>query len=154
MAKTSAELLDLIGVAAELRAAGKSWEAVAAQVGRSARTVRGWVRAHPAEWRRAYRDAEAQLVVEAAAESVLVLRNLLRAEDDKVRRDAARQLLDFRLELAKLEGKANGSGRPVAAEAERIAAFLAQCDDGEVQGLVDGVLRPPPQAEAEQGEGS
>src|SRR2546423_1527111 len=109
MAKTSAELLDLIGVAAELRAAGKSWEAVAGEGGRGPGGVRGGGGAHPGEGGRAYRGAGGGGGVGAAAGWVLVLRNLVGAEDDKVRRDAARQLLDFRLELAKLEGKANGS---------------------------------------------
>jgi RNA polymerase-interacting CarD/CdnL/TRCF family regulator len=151
MAKPSAELLDLIEVAAELRTLGKSWETVATTVGRSARTVRGWPRAYPDAWRQAYRDAEEQLVVEAAAESVLVLRNLLRSEDDKVRRDAARQLLSFRLELAKLEGKANAAKKPSSAEAERIAAFLSERDDDEVQSLVDDLLsrRGEPEGDGE-----
>jgi transposase len=148
MANLSAEVLDLIALAAEQRALGKSWETVAAAVGRSARTVRRWTRAYPEAWRRAYRDAEAQLVVEAAAESVVVLRNLLRSEDDKIRRDAANRLLSFRLQLARLEGKAAaGKANPVGAEAARIAGFLAQRTDAEVRELVDQLLHSEARAE-------
>jgi hypothetical protein len=127
----------LIKVAAELRTLGKSWETVAAGVGRSVRTVSGWSRSYPEEWRQAHRNAEEQLVVEAAAESVLVLRNLLRSEDDKVRRDAAHQLLDFRLELAKLEGKASAVKKPASVEAERLANFLSERDDKQLNELID-----------------
>ena len=42
----------LLTQAAELRAAGQTWETVAAAVGRSAETVRRWPKQHPKLWLR------------------------------------------------------------------------------------------------------
>ena len=49
------------------------------------------------------REAELPLVCETAAESVLVVRKLLRSDDEKVRRDAAQALIDLLFDLTKLE---------------------------------------------------
>lgn len=98
---------ELLTHAAELRAAGLSWEAVAAKVGRSAETARRWPSTYPDRWQALLQAAERRLVCEAGAESVLILRQLLRSNDEKVRRDAARLLVNLRLELAKLDFKAD-----------------------------------------------
>lgn len=123
--------------AAELRAAGSSWEAVAAALNRSADTVRRWPSLYPARWRAALRDAERRLVSEAGAESVLVLRQLLRSDDEKVRRDAARFLIYLRLELAKLDQKAAADTSPAepASDAARLVAFLEGHSDEQVERL-------------------
>src|SRR5437763_156586 len=92
--------------AAELRAGGASWEAVAEVVRRAADTVRQWPARYPDRWQAALRAAERKQACEATAEAVLVLRKLLRSEDEKVARDAARALIDLRLELARLDQKA------------------------------------------------
>ena len=72
---------DLLARAAELRAGGLSWEAVAAKIGRAADTVRRWPTQYPDRWQAVLHAAERRLVSEAGAESVLVLRQLLRSDD-------------------------------------------------------------------------
>jgi hypothetical protein len=134
-------LLDLLAQAADLRSGGASWEAVAAQVGRSADTCRRWPALYPDDWRRLYAAAEERLVVEASAESVLVLRKLLRAEDEKIRRDVARLLVTMRLELRALETRAAKAAALPESDAGRIAGFLAERSDADVQGLVEELLR-------------
>src|SRR5436190_20429259 len=92
MTPPHADLARLVARAAELRAAGASWDAVAAAVGRAADTCRRWPHSHPRLWRRAYRAAARQKLAEAGAEGLAMLRSSLRSEDEKVRRDAAKAL--------------------------------------------------------------
>src|SRR5581483_5616911 len=99
---------DLLEQAAEARAGGMSWEAVAAKLDRPAETVRKWPAAYPDRWQATARTAERRLVTDAGSESVLVLRNLLRSADDKLRRDAARLLLRLLVEVIKLDARAAG----------------------------------------------
>lgn len=49
---------DLLTRAADLRAAGKSWEATAAALGYSAQTVRKWPIRYSTRWRRVHGEAE------------------------------------------------------------------------------------------------
>jgi hypothetical protein len=131
----SPTLLGLLAVAAEMRVNGKSWAAVAARVQRSPETCRKWPREYPDAWRRLYREAEEHLIADAAAESVVVLRSLLRSEDERTRRDVARFLATLRLNLRKLEGK---QPRPAATpdnDAARILAYLEDLDDAQIQSL-------------------
>ena len=92
MSTPTAEVARLLADAAELKAGGASWEQVAARVGRRPATCRRWPVLYPDEWQRLLRSAERRLLAEAGAEGVHILRELLRSEDDKVRRDAARTL--------------------------------------------------------------
>src|SRR4051812_48296644 len=117
---------DLLVQAAELRAGGAKWEAVAAQLHRAADTVRRWPRQYPDRWDIALRDAERRSVCEAAAESVHVLRTLLRSNDEKVRRDAARSLTDLRLEISKanLDSECDSPAAAFTSEAARNIAFF------------------------------
>lgn len=109
--------------AADLRAAGLNWDAVAARLLRPADELREWPTLRPAEWQAALHAAERRLVAEASAESVLILRQLLRSEDEKVRRDAAKFLVDLRLELAKLDRPSDPTP-PVTSDTARFVAFL------------------------------
>lgn len=127
---------DLLNRAAELRAAGSTWEAVAAKIHRAADAVRKWPRDYADRWKIALREAERRLVCEAAAESVLVLRTLLRSEDEKVCRDAARSLTDLRLDWSKLELAAGSeSAQPLTSDSARILAFLDGHPDEELARL-------------------
>jgi hypothetical protein len=129
---------DLLNHAAELRAGGLSWEAVAAKVGRSAETVRKWPAAHPDRWKALIHAAERRLAREAGAESVLILRQLLRSEDEKVRRDAARLLLNLRLELDKLDlrSAARATDQPAASAARLLARLLETHPDEQLARMV------------------
>ncbi len=141
----------VLAEAAELRAAGSGWDAVARKVGRSADAARRWPALYPDRWAAALRDAERRLLAEAGAESVLILRQLLRSEDEKIRRDAARFLIDLRIELARLEQKATDAGAKAAdddgdapdPDARRLTAFLKEHSDADVDRLVAELLARP-----------
>jgi hypothetical protein len=83
----------LLTAAAALRAAGASWEAVAARLNRSAATCRCWPCYYRSIWDELYRKAEADYLDEVRAEARCVLRSQLRLEDVKEKRDAAKTLL-------------------------------------------------------------
>jgi HEAT repeat protein len=132
--------------AAELRAGGASWEAVAARLNRSAESVGKWPGQHPDRWQAALRAAERRLAIEATAEAVLILRQLLRSEDEKVRRDAAKALIDLRLELARHEPKpaSDPPAPPVTSEARQVLAFLEGHTDEELARLAAELYPPVP----------
>jgi hypothetical protein len=135
---------DLLAQAAELRAGGLNWEAVAAKVGRAADTVRRWPTLYPDRWQAVLHAAERRLVSEAGAESVLVLRQLLRSDDEKVRRDAARFLVYLRLELAKLDQKTPTPTSPhLTSDAARLVAFLEGHTDEQLEQFVAERRKPP-----------
>lgn len=96
---------DVLAKAAELRAAGSSWEAVARRVRRAVRTVGGWPRKYADRWAAALVRAERRLAAQADGESVLTLRTLLLSDDERVRWRAATALLARRLERDKLDRK-------------------------------------------------
>lgn len=139
--------------AANLRAAGCSWESVAAKLGRAVETVLKWP--DDERWPAAFADAEKRLAVEVGAEAVLVLRNLLRAEDEKVRRDAARFLLELRFRLIAPPDPADELPSPRSADARRLVAFLEGHSDDELARLAATVhtatTLPPPGSELQRG---
>jgi hypothetical protein len=93
---------DLLQAAVEWRIGGLKWEAVAEKVRRAASTVRRWPLRYPERWEAAVERAEKRLTVDSNAESVFVLRNMLRADDPKWRWYAAKTLVGLRIELGKL----------------------------------------------------
>lgn len=138
----------LLARAAELRAGGSTWDAVAAKLNRSPDTVRKWPALHPERWQAAQHAAERRLVSEAGAESVLVLRALLRSEDEKVRRDSAKSLIYLRLELAKLDSHTSAAPAPPHTSATlELAAFLEGHTDDELARLAANVS-PDPQSDS------
>ena len=134
MANTKPPAESVLARAAELRAAGSNWEVVAAKLHRAAETVRKWPALYPTEWQAALRTTERRLVFEAGAESVLILRQLLRSEDEKVRRDAAKFLIDLRLELFKLDQQSPEDSPPqLTSDSARLVAFLEEHSDEELE---------------------
>jgi hypothetical protein len=131
------ELRELLATAAEMRAEGTGWEAIAAKVRRSADTVRRWPQRHPQEWQRLFREAEERLVAEASAESVLVLRKSLRDPDDRVRREVARTLVTARTARRRQEKKT--AAEPTD-DRERVAAFLAGHDEAALRRMLEELL--------------
>lgn len=79
--------------AAQMRAAGKSWETVGLELRVPSEQCQRWPTEHATLWQELYRVACERLMQEVRAEAVLVLRALLRCEDERTRRDAARELL-------------------------------------------------------------
>ena len=85
--------------AAQLRTEGLTWPAVAKQLRRSVHTVRKWPMVFAERWKAAQGEAERRVAADAEGESVLILRQLLRADDDKIRATAARSLVGLRIDL-------------------------------------------------------
>jgi hypothetical protein len=126
MKQPTPAVLSSMREAAELRVGGLSWEAVGEQLRRSPETCRHWPLTYPKQWQALYRAAEERVINEAGAEAVLVLRQLLRSEDEKVRRDVAKLLATLRMELLALKSKAaDKATEHPETDAERVAAFLA-----------------------------
>jgi len=138
--------------AAKLRAAGCSWESVAAQLGRTVETVLKCP--DDDRWPALLAEAEKRVAVEAGAEAVLILRQLLRAEDEKVRRDAARFLLELRFRLAAPPDTSDPLPSPRSADARRLVAFLESHSDDDLARLAAAVhtasTPPPPVAELQR----
>jgi hypothetical protein len=119
--------------AAELRAAGSSWEAVAREIGRPAETVRKWQYHFPDLWRAAFAEAKKAVVEEVAAESVLKLREQLRSKDEKTARDAAQKLIQYRVALGKKKAAKPDPDRKRGLD-------LAGMSDAELDALIDRLL--------------
>ncbi|MFL5329077.1 MAG: hypothetical protein ACJ8C4_09180 [Gemmataceae bacterium] len=83
----------LVAEAAELRAAGFSWDSVGQKVQRSARCCGRWPKKYPALWNRLYAAALRHHRETAAGVAVSILRNLLGSETETMRRDAAKAIL-------------------------------------------------------------
>ncbi|QDU18285.1 hypothetical protein [Urbifossiella limnaea] len=140
--------------AAQLRAAGCSWESVAAQLGKAVETVLKWPEKYADRWPPLLADAEKRVAVEAGAEAVLILRQLLRAEDEKVRRDAARFLLELRFKLVAPPDTSDPLPTPRSADARRLVAFLESHSDDDLARLAATVhtaaTPAPPVAELQR----
>jgi hypothetical protein len=126
--------------AAELRAVGNRWEATARAIRRSARAVRRWPILYPDEWNAALADAHRRAVGDLFGESLHILRELLRAKDDKLRGGAAATLTSLRIKQALLDlrtGKPPALVSPLVAE---IARIVENCSDDDIYQLL-AVLR-------------
>ena len=120
--------------AADLRAAGHSWEIVAKRLRRCPEIVSQWPDHYAETWRVAYEQARTAVLAEAEAEALCVLRQQLRAEDEKVRLDAARKLID-----RSADANTNASGS-IDSPLARIANQLEGLSDVELITLL-GRLR-------------
>jgi len=78
--------------AAELRAAGATWETAAEQIQRQPNSLTRWARVYHEEWERLLRQAEERLSRHASNESRSVLRKLLRAKSSRIRLTASDKL--------------------------------------------------------------
>ena len=85
--------------AAEMRLLGSPWSEIAGEVGYSEADVRVWPRLFDRRWFRAMRRAERRVYLTAGLEALTALRGLLRSDDEKTRRDAAKTLADIRLKM-------------------------------------------------------
>ncbi len=119
MNQPSAELLERLRTAAELRAAGMGWDVVAARVGAKAGTCSRWPSRHRDLWRALMREALRLTAQDSAIEARATLRKVLRGEDDKQKIAAAGQLL--KPPKSRPRGK-----RSVRPEDRALAAFISQ----------------------------
>jgi len=107
---------ELLQRAAEMRANGATWDAVAKALKRSPDTVRGWPRLHAERWAAALEYAKAQTLEEASAETLHTLRHQLRSPDEKIANQAARSVTQLQLGLLK--------SRPSAPEPDATSAIV------------------------------
>jgi hypothetical protein len=128
--------------AAELRAAGCSWELVARTLHRRLAKVRRWPEVFAERWQAALQRAERRNLAEASAEAVLVLRQLLRSSTDTVRRDAARYLVDLWMKLARLDRQSEAESAPPTSD-RLFAEFLEAHSDEELQELALRLRQAP-----------
>jgi hypothetical protein len=103
--------LRLLSAAAELRAGGSTWETVAAHLRRSVSKCRRWPIRYREYWATAYQAAERRRNAVARVEAVNALRTLLRSQDGKEKRDAARALLS--LTAREGDGAAAAEANPI-----------------------------------------
>jgi hypothetical protein len=137
MSHSTSPLDDLFARAAELRAAGATWETIAKEVNRSVRTVYRWPRNHAERWTAALIQAERVIAAQADCESVLTLRRLLLSADEKVRWHAAKALIGRRIDRSKIELKTPPPTQPVlSSDAARYIAFLDGHSDEELDAII------------------
>jgi len=75
----------LLTVAAELRTAGASWDAVARKVHRKPKTCQKWPSRFRQQWDQLYRSAQQRRFEETSNEAHTLLKHLMRSDDDKLR---------------------------------------------------------------------
>jgi hypothetical protein len=129
--------------AAELRATGHTWEATAKLLKRSSGVIQRWPLKYPDRWAAALRDAQRRAITDCAAESLVILRQLLRADDGKLRLGAAEFLADLRVEQAKLDLKAGEAAPEVPPLALQIAHYMENHTDEDIAQMADFLRRPP-----------
>jgi hypothetical protein len=139
---TETPLREQIERAAELRAAGTSWPTVATTLQQNVNAIRQWPSIYSTEWTAAHQDAEKRQLAEACAESILILRQLLRSDNDKIRCQSARFLLEQRLALTKLQQQAHPSTAPFTSEAAQLVAFLEGHTHEQLAEIVAATERP------------
>jgi hypothetical protein len=134
----------LLALAAEARAEGGNWVAAGERAGRSARTVRRWPLMYPERWREAMRVAARRAVDDAAAESVFVLRQLVRDKNKKLSLKAAWYLLHQRLEQNRIELQAAALlPPPPPSEAQLIADLMDAHPPEQLLRFAANVLNSP-----------
>jgi hypothetical protein len=126
---------ELLRTAAELRAGGASWAVVGKAVGRSAGTVRHWPWIFAVRWAEVLAQASTDLLNEAAAESLLVLRRQLRSKSELASRDAAGKIIRFHTAT-----RAKDSSLPPPLETDRPVRPSVRALSEYLEGLTDAEL--------------
>jgi len=135
-------LFDLVVKAADLRARGVSWAAVAAKVGRKVDTVEEWPKRYADVWKQALAEGRLAAASETASEGGAVLRLLLRSNDEKIKRDAVRLSLEFEaraLERTQPAAERDAEDTPDS-EAVRIVKFAQGMSHDELRALLREVV--------------
>jgi hypothetical protein len=131
--------VDLIRRAAELRAAGSTWETISAKVSRAAQTVRRWPLHYPREWAQAFSRAFCVGLSDAGVESFFTLRKHGRSEDARLSQDTSKffmkMTMDALRQLLNAEQNADRKSKWSA-----YIAFLEKLGDEDAKRLVDGFV--------------
>ena len=126
------ELFRLLLRAAEMRAAGNSWETIAKETGQSLNCVRAWPSDYPDVWQQALYEGQKKIIADAGAEALVALRTSLRSDDEKVKNDAARFLLNLKVEFDKRERDAVQTTSTRDDVWHRLADHLGSLSDAEL----------------------
>lgn len=121
--------------AAALRAEGLSWDAVAATLGRPAGTCSRWPSQYATEWKRLLARAHRRAEAEATAEARTALRRLLRHKEDKLKLDAAAQLMRAAPKRSRIGKPRDDGGDP------ELAAIICEAREYTDEELDAAVLR-------------
>lgn len=139
----------LFARAAELRAAGATWETIAKEVKRCVRTVYYWPQKYPERWADALLQAERRMTAQSDCEGVLTLRRLLLSADERIRWHAAKALIARRIDHHKLELKARPLSQPRrSSAAAELIALLDEYPDEELTAIAAIAVEPAALPEA------
>ncbi len=136
MNKPNAATLARMRTAAELRAAGLSWEAIAEKIGRHEVSCRRWAERYPDEWRRLLTCMEERALRHAGNEALSILRRLAvavdprKAEDKRVAQRAAAFLYAKQRE-AKARWRRRDRQDQALAKYAPLIAYLESLDDAQ-----------------------
>ena len=134
----------LMATAAELRAAGNSWETIALRLKRTVRTVRAWATRYPDDWNRRYRAAEDRQLADAGLEACLYLRKLQRSTDERIAERVAKFLYDKRckavIEQDKLDTAADNPAGERDDDWEEFIAYVEGLTDEERQACEEDMV--------------
>ena len=146
MARIQPPTDEMLARVADLRADGLTWEAVGKAVGKAARTVRRWPSRYHDRWLLFQQSAEMQLAHASESEAVLVLRRMLRSKDEKLAWNAAKTLVDMRINLGRMLAKLPklAAGQTVPPETLRYFTFLTGLSDAELDSAIAAVRPAPP----------
>ena len=146
MNQPSPELLTLMAVAAQRRAAGHSWDTIGAEVQRAERTCRSWPQRYPEAWQRLYLEAEEHVLTEASVEAMHYLRKLLRTDNPWLQQNTAKFLYTQRCGTRMLLRDAAADAAP-GGDWGPFLAYLETLTDAQVKAYLQEFLaRRLPQA--------
>src|SRR5258708_8218818 len=89
----SKNLITLMTTAAELRSGGASWELVGQHVKRSAKTCGKWPSRYKEQWEQLYLQEQRNRYAESGDEALMIMRRLLRSDDEKFQLKAGEIIL-------------------------------------------------------------
>ena len=137
MASPTPQILNLMTVAAELRAVGISWESIAPKMGRCSRTCRRWPTMYTDDWDRLFGSAVRRMIASLGGEARHTLQRLLRSENEKIQADIGKFLTRLSVDdEAAQERKADRTGGRESKYARNIA-FLETLDDDQARAFLD-----------------
>ena len=108
---------------------GNSWEGVANELAEPFVVVRAWPQQFAGVWRTHFEQAKRDVCDAPGLEGLAKLRTLLRSDDEKIRRDCAK-------ELATQTSIERGERPRRESDFHRIAAYLEGFNDDELRNLL------------------
>ena len=134
--------LALMKEAADLRAQGNSWQAIANRIGRKERCLRYWRDVYPRIWRRLLRAAEEDTFQHVSGMAINILSNLLIDKEDTHRAQNCQFLIAKRREQLLAEKRLRHKAFPPKPPA-------AELDDYRSESIAEAAAKPPEQLEKE-----